>query len=84
MIDYLLEKTCMYACAVLCFYCVKFHVLVYYDDNYCKVAHLWCSVKDMRLSKCSIIIVTTNTATDVATNYHKYIKTQNAQHDKLE
>ena len=35
MIDYMIEITCIYVCALLCFHHVKFHVPVYYYVNYC-------------------------------------------------
>ena len=33
MIDYMIEMTCIYVCALSCFYHVKFYVHVYYHDN---------------------------------------------------
>ena len=32
-IDYLIETTCIYICAILCFLLVKFYVPVYYHVN---------------------------------------------------
>ena len=38
MIDYMIEMTCIYVCALLCFYHVEIYVLIYYHVNYCKAA----------------------------------------------
>ena len=57
MIDYLIEMTCIYVFALLSFYKVKSYMLVYYRVNYCKGYGLWCTVREMRLMKCSIIAI---------------------------
>ena len=54
-IDYLIETTCICICALLCFYHVEFYVLIILISV--KRHKLWCTVRDMRLSKCSIIII---------------------------
>ena len=37
-IDYLMETTCIYLCALLCLKHVKFYVPEYYHINHCNVA----------------------------------------------
>ena len=57
-IDYLIKMGCMYGCALLYLYIyVKFNVSVYYHADYCKEARLSCSVLDMCLSKCFIVLM---------------------------
>ena len=56
-IDYLIETTCIYICAILCFYHVKFYVPVYYHVNQCKAARALMHCQRYALSKFSIIII---------------------------
>ena len=53
MIDYLIEITCIYVCALICFYHVKFMCL-FVMSIIVKQYKLCCSVRGMHLSKCSI------------------------------
>ena len=55
IIDYLLEMTCVYICALLCFCHVKFYVLIIMLISV-KQHELWPTVRDMRIGKCLIII----------------------------
>ena len=56
LVDYFMERTCMYICALLCFYHVKFYVLIIMSVSV-RRHELWCTVRDLRLGKCSIIII---------------------------
>ena len=55
-IDYLIETTCIYICALLCFYHVIFYVLIIMLISV-KRHELSCAVRDMRTSHYSIIII---------------------------
>ena len=55
-IDYLIETTCIYICALICLYHVKFYVFIIMSISV-KRHDLWCTVRHMRLGKCSIIII---------------------------
>ena len=54
MMGYLIQMTCIYVCALLCFYHFEFYELVYYNV---KRYEYWCTVRDIRLSKCSFITI---------------------------
>ena len=56
MIDYFIETACIYICALLCSYHVKCYVLIIMSIC-AKRQELWRTVRDMRLGKCSIIII---------------------------
>ena len=68
-IDYLIETTCIYICALLCFYHVNFYVLIVMSITV-KQHELWRTVRDMRLSKCSIIIIPRRQTSYLANNHH--------------
>ena len=55
-IGYLIETTCIYICALLCLYHVKFQVLIIMPVSV-KRHYLWCTARDMRFGKYSIIII---------------------------
>ena len=55
MIDYVIETTCIYICAIICFYMLNFTCLFIIMSISIIRHELWCTVRDMRLSKCSII-----------------------------
>ena len=55
-IDYLVEKTCIHICALLCFYHIKFYMFIIMSISV-KRHELWFTVRDVCLSKCSIIII---------------------------
>ena len=55
MIDYLIETTCIYI--YLCFIMLHFMCLFISMSNSVRQHKLWCTVRDMHLSKCSIIII---------------------------
>ena len=55
--DYLMETTCIYICAILCFNMLNFMCLFIIMSIIVMQHELWCTVRDMRLSKCSIIII---------------------------
>ena len=57
MIDYWIELTCIYACALLRFSNVKFYMHVYYNVNYCKTVRALVQRQRNTPSRCSIIII---------------------------
>ena len=58
MTDYFIEITCIYACALLCFLIMLNFMCLFIIMSIIVMRHeLWCTVRSMRLSKCSIIII---------------------------
>ena len=59
-IDYLIETTCINICALLCFKHVNLMCMFIVMSISVRRHEIWCTVRDMRLSKCSIIIIISN------------------------
>ena len=60
MSDYLIETTCIYICALFCSYHTNFYVFIIMSINV-KQHELWCTARDMRLNKCSVIAIISST-----------------------
>ena len=56
-IDYLIETTCIYIVHSYVFNLLNFMCLFIIMSISVRLHELWCTVRDMRLCKCSIIII---------------------------